>query len=165
MSDLGMDFDATTVAPNAGFGQPIPNGDYVLAMTASERKTTDSGWGLSCEFTVQDGEFKGRKVFTFLNLQNASAEAVKIAQGDLSAICHATGVLRTSNAQDFYNIPLLAHVKVTPKREDKKTGKQYDEGNKITSYKRIGGAVSAPTQASAKAPKAGAPSWASKKTG
>lgn len=144
MSDLGGVFDANTVPPSTGTGDPIPNGDYVVAMHACVRKDTKNGWGLSCEYTVMDGPHKGRKVFDFLNLQNTSAQAQDIAQGTLSAICHATGVLKTSNAQDFYNIPMLVHVKVTGKREDKATGKTYDEGNKITKYtKLLGGATPA----------------------
>ena len=163
MSDLGGVFDANTVAPSTGSGDPIPNGDYVVAMTASTHKDTKNGSGLSCEYTVLDGPHKGRKVFDFLNLQNTSEQAQAIAQGTLSAICHATGVLKTSNSQDFYNLPMLVHVKVTGKREDKATGKVYDEGNKITKYaKLLGGAPSSTVTITSATGRR--PSWAGQKS-
>jgi hypothetical protein len=126
-------FDASNVTPMASFA-PLPNGRYVAAVTNSEFKPTKNGTGeyLELTFEVLEGEHKGRKLWARLNLKNASAEAVRIAEQELSAICHATGVMRPNDSLELHDIPLLLDVKVT-KRND--TG---DLTNEIKGYKRRG---------------------------
>ena len=126
-------FDASNVTPMASF-EPLPNGRYVAAVTNSEFKPTKNGNGeyLELTFEVLEGEHKGRKLWARLNLKNASAEAVRIAEQELSAICHATGVMRPNDSLELHDIPLVLDVKVA-KRND--TG---DLTNEIKGYDRRG---------------------------
>lgn len=137
MSDLGYTFDASQVAPNEGFdGEPLPVGKYVLALTLATKKPTEKGWGMNCEYTVQDGDYKGRKVWDFMNLSHQNEQTQSIAQGDLSALCHATGVLRVTNMQDLYNRPFLATLKIQAGRVV--DGKTYQPTNRITKREPMG---------------------------
>jgi len=89
-----LSFNATAVAPQASF-TPIPAGTYLCTITDSEVKITQRG-GTVAVFHLQvvDGEFSGRKLFARINVSNPSPEAERIGQAQLSALCHAAGVLR-----------------------------------------------------------------------
>lgn len=106
-------FNATEVDPTTSF-EPVPAGKYLAAITDSEMKPTKSGGGsyLHLTFTILDGEQKGRVLWARLNLVNPNATAVKIARGELSAICRAVGVLQPRDSTELHNLPLLITVKL-----------------------------------------------------
>jgi hypothetical protein len=137
-------FDASQVEPTASF-DPIPAGKYMAAITESEMKPTKNGSGsyLQMTFTVLEGEYKNRVLWARLNLNNPNATAVKIARSELSAICHAVGVLQPRDSVELHNIPLLITVKVK-KRED--TGELTNE---IKGYEPKAAAAGQPQQAPA----------------
>ena len=106
-------FDANTVKPQDSF-EPLPAGWYNTKIVASEAKPTkdnESGY-LQLELEVLDGEYKGRKLFDRLNLWNKSVQASEIAQRQLSAYCHATGVLVLQDSVQLHGIPIKVKVNV-----------------------------------------------------
>lgn len=145
--------------PSKGFdADPLPVGKYIAAITASELKPTNDGTGkyLNLEFTVIDGEHKGRKLWTNLNLVNNNPDTVKYAQADLAAINQACGVKPTMSEQ-LHDIPLVISVKIEPAKGE------YGPKNKITRYAKLDGtAGSIPTTTKPAATKA-APPWAGQK--
>lgn len=110
---------------------PLPVGDYLAVITDSEQKKTNAGNGhyLKLTFEITQGDYKGRKLWTNLNLDNPNPEAVRIAQGELSAICKAVGILKPADSVDLHNIPLMVKVGLTT---NKQTG---DAENRIKGYK------------------------------
>ena len=126
MADLGATFDATTVDPAAGF-ELFPVGKYVVQIVGSEMRPTKDGGGqyLWLELDVLEGPLAGRKIFDRLNLVNASAQTVEIAQRTLSAICHATGRLQVQDSADLHLIPMIADVTIKPPKNG------YGESNKV----------------------------------
>ena len=133
MSNLGINgFDATGIEPSTDF-EVIPAGTYVAEITASSMLPNSKGTGeyLKLEFTVLDGPYAGRKLWTQLNLINPSQQAVEIAQRDMSAICHAAGKLRVQDSIELHNIPMEIGVKV-------KSSEEYGPQNVIKGYKGIG---------------------------
>lgn len=124
MADL-RGFDANTVEPNGDF-EPIPAGKYLAVITESELKPTKAGTGhyLQLTFQVVDGPFQNRLLWARLNIDNANAQARKIAQGELSAICRAVGVLAPNDSVELHNLPLVIHVRCK-KRTD--TGEIVNE--------------------------------------
>lgn len=132
-----LNFDSTNV-PVAAALDPIPAGWYVCAMTASEMKPTNTPGGmyLEAEYTVLDGDYKGRKVFDRLNLQNANPVAVEIAYKQLSAICHATGVIQVANSEQLHNRPLMVKVSMRPAGQGK-DGNMYEANNEVKGYKGV----------------------------
>lgn len=126
-------FDASIVAPATEF-QALPSGEYLMAITESEMKETKGGTGqyLQMSFTVLNcavQEHLGRKVFVRLNLINANQTAVDIAQRELSAICHAVGVLKLQDSQKLHDLPMVCKVQHIPAKGE------FAESNKISAYK------------------------------
>ncbi len=140
-------FDARTVEPTADF-EPIPAGKYIATITESEMKPTKAGTGnyLQLTFTILEGEYKNRVLWARLNLNNPNATAVKIARSELSAICHAVGVLAPKDSLELHNLPLLITVKLK-KRED--TG---DLTNEVKGYAKKETAEGVPQQATDNTP-------------
>ena len=130
-------FNANEVEPSQDF-TPIPAGEYLAAVTASEMKDTKANDGsqyLELTFQILDGEYKNRNLWARLNLKNKSDVAMKIAEGELSAICRAVGVMIPKDSNDLHNLPLI--LKVSQK-------KRTDNGeltNEIKGYKKKDGAA------------------------
>lgn len=136
-----INFDARTVAPDEGRGDPIPQNWYIMAMTSSEIKPTkNDGHALATVFTVMEGQYKGRQVYYNMNIRNANAQTVEIAYKQLSAICHATGRLTVGDTVELHNIPLKARVKIRTgdlKDPQNPAMGKYDDQNEITSFKNV----------------------------
>jgi hypothetical protein len=126
ISDLN--FDARNVDPVDMDFAPLPNGDYEMMVTESEKKPTkanDGGELIALEFTViQEGQYKGRKLWTNINIKNKNPEAVRIGKGELSALCRAVGVLAPKNTAELHNLPLLGRVKSKPGIGENKPGNE-----------------------------------------
>ena len=127
-------FDANAVEPNGTF-DPLPADWYKTVITASEEKPTKAKTGsyLEMKLEVIEGEYKGRLLFERLNLNNPNDQAVSIAQGTLSAICRATGVMTPKDSQDLHDKPIMVKVVVKP------ADGQYSASNDIKGYEAPGG--------------------------
>lgn len=146
-----LDFDANTVEPNQPF-EVLPAGDYIGRIVSSEIKPTASGSGeyLKLEIEVLGPTGAGRKVFDQINIRNESAEAERIGRGQLSALCHAIGVLRVRDSQELHGKPFTMKIVV---KEDA----QYGKKNQIKGYKKAEGAPAVSPMALAQPPQPSAP--------
>lgn len=156
-----LPFDATAVAPQQTY-TPLPAGVYTTAIVDSEVKETKSG-GTQAVFQLQvvEGEFTGRKVFARINIANPSPEAERIGQSQLSALCHACGVLQLQDTSQLHGKVIRARLTV---RKD--TTGQYGDSNEVKGFEAPGGtqpapfAAAAPVAAPVAAPAAAAiPPW------
>ena len=136
-------FNANDVEPTTA-PDPLPAGKYVAAITASEMKPTKAGDAsyLQLEFTVVEGDCQNRKVWDRLCINHPNNLTQRIAQGNLSAICRAVGVMQPKDSVELHNIPLVITVKCK-KRDD--TG---EITNEIRGYEAKA-AASQPQQAPA----------------
>lgn len=164
MAFLGNPFDPNAVQPSQDIA-PMPSGEYPAIIIDSDMKPTKSGTGqyLELSFQIIDGPMKGRMVWARLNLDNPNPKAVDIAQRDLSAICHATGITQAiTDSQALHHKPMVIRV------EYREATGQFGASNEIKGYKRMEGAApaaqpspfTAPQQPAANAAPAGAPAWA-----
>lgn len=131
MSDFGG-FDATVVEPATGNGGgPIPAGKYKAMIVKGEKRQNKKKNGSLFEFVfeVVDGEHKGRRLWSYINFENPSSQCQSIGRAELSAICHATGVLRPQQTAQLFNIPLVVQVMLED-RDDKPELKS----NRIIAY-------------------------------
>ena len=112
-----LNFDASQVDPSQPI-EAIPSDKYNVAVTKSELKPTKNGNGsyLELEFTVLEGEYRGRKVWDRLCLNHPTPKTVEIARANLSAICHAVGVMKPRDSNELHQIPLTINVKL--KKDD-----------------------------------------------
>lgn len=131
MANLGGNFDATQVAPSEDRGGPLPAGEYLMGIVKSDKRDAKSGSGafIELEFEVVDGPRKGARAWTRLNLWNANAQAVEIAQRDLSAICHACGKLRVSDTEELHGIPMIVRMGKRRDQPEQTEPKGYKPAN------------------------------------
>ena len=143
-------FNANEVDPNVAF-EPIPAGDYLAVVVATEMKPTKNGSGeyLQLEMEVIEGAHKGRKVWDRLMLKHTNSQTVAIARSTLSALCRAIGVIQPRDSVELHNLPVV--VKVACKKRDD-TG---EITNVVKGYKKKGSAATAPVPAAA----GGTPPW------
>ena len=139
-----LEFDANNVEPQGSF-EPLPAGNYLSMMVDSEWKDTKSGSGkyLQIDWEVIDGDHKGRRLFERLNLKNSNDTAVKIANGTLSAICHAVGVLQLKDSAQLHGKPCVVKVKI-----EERNDRPGEMTNRISGYESSN-AASAPAPAAA----------------
>ena len=130
-----LNFNATTVEP-AGEFTALPAGIYTAQITESELKQTKSGTGhyLQLTWRVLDGQYANRLIFERLNIANANETAQKIGQQQLSALCHAAGVLQVQDSSQLHNKPV--RIKVTIRKDE-----QYGDSNEIKGYESVSGAT------------------------
>jgi hypothetical protein len=111
MANLMDDFHSTDLdaIPADGGGEPLPEGDYTLQMTKSERVPNSKGTGIKLEVTyeVATGQFEGRKFYDQYNTSHPNHQTQAIAIGQLKAFCLACGV----DFSSFANETELAHHK------------------------------------------------------
>lgn len=105
-------FNANDYEPDFGFSA-IPAGAYRAIITDTRWKQTKAGNGqyLELKFQVIDGPYKDRFLWTRLNLDHPSSEAMHFAKAELSAICRAVGVEKPGGPAQLLNIPLELTVK------------------------------------------------------
>lgn len=133
-----IDFDSSQVAPSIGTADAMPAGWYNVMMDESGTHPTKNStpenpqFYLQCRFNILDGQYAGRKLFTRLNIRNANPQAVEIAYKDLSAICHAVGMVGlVPDSEMIHGKPLKVKVKVRAATGD------YEASNEISAYKNI----------------------------
>jgi hypothetical protein len=118
---------------------PLPDGEYRVIAIESEMKETakKNGSYLQITWEVLDAEYKGRKMWSRLNLENENTQTVEIAQRELSSICRAVGVLRPKDSTELHDKPITVRVST-----EAGTG-GYGPQNRIKAYKPIDGATPA----------------------
>lgn len=134
--NTGLTFDASTVEPQQAF-DPIPAGWYKAEITDAEvlaTKGRNGGQRVKTEFTVLDGEYKGRKIFGSINIKNANPQAMEIGLRELSALCHATGVIQVSDTKQFVGKMVELKVRIKAAEGD------YEAANEPRAYKPLGDA-------------------------
>ncbi len=155
-----LSFDANKVKPQVAL-DPFPAGWYNAHVTKTDLKPTPgkagkaAGKRLEIEFTILDGDYKGRKVFDGFNLENANPVAAQIGNEQLSAVCHATGVFKVTDTAQLHGKPLQLKVGYEGEHDG------YDARNNYKGCKPLDGAANGgPTTPVTGGP---APAWAGKK--
>ena len=121
-----------------------------------------------------EGQYKGRKFFERLNIENENQKTVDIAFQTLGEICRAVGLANIDDSEKLHGKRLVATMKVSPAKPYTKTDpdtgetKQYDgtPQNRVSKYAPVGGAstkaADAPAKEEKKAaekPKGKTPPW------
>lgn len=129
MDNINLNF--TTDKATGGTYEPLPIGQYIVAITNAEVKATKDGNGsyINAEFTVKSGEHEGRKLFQNFTLSNQNQQAVDIGRGQIKALLIASGAtdFRLKSVNDLCGKVVTAKVGI-------ETSEQYGSRNKITSF-------------------------------
>jgi hypothetical protein len=144
-----IDYNAS---PESQF-DPLPSGEYLAIVSASECKPTKRGDGEYLELTYQivDGPYQGRQLWARVTLANPNQTAVQIGQQHLAQLRHATGVLQLTDSQQLHNIPHVIRVEFQP--ADPAKNRTRDQ-NEVREYKAMAkpGQAAQPAQRAAPAP-------------
>lgn len=141
MANLGISFDPSAVEPDAGRDRDLlPEGEFTLHVIESDVVANSKGTGLMLKLTFEvfDGPFEKRRVWENFNIQNTNAQAQQIAQKQLSALCHAIGLLTVlEDSQDLHYQPFRAKVGIE-KARPKPDGGEFPPRNKVTRFIPLG---------------------------
>lgn len=147
MADLGGNFDPNAVPEREGGvdGEPIPAGTEVLAhIIEDEAKDTRNG-GFAVIFTweILEGQpYARRRVWDFVNINNASEKAQEIGQRHLADIWQATGAPPSRNTSVLHRKPCLIRIGIEKGNGiNPKTGQPYPDKNKVMRVKPVGAMV------------------------
>lgn len=154
MGNLTGKFD-----PNAEAQQDmgkLPTGEYLAHIVASDVKPTSNNTGEYAEFeyVVLDGDFKGRKHWARITLDNANDKAVEIGQRQLASLREATGVANPTDTVDFHNKPHVIRIEFYPAGSEiqygQKKGQKRDRDEaEIKAWKKAEGASAVASSAPA----------------
>ena len=126
MAQLIQPFNANNFDPTQRV-DGLPIGKHPVIIQSSDVKATKANDGgyLQLDLLIIDGPQKGTVGAYRINLYNASQQAVDIANRQMSAISHVTGVFMIQDTAQLHNIPFV--VEVGPQKNDP----QYTEVKKV----------------------------------
>ncbi|QBQ71146.1 multimodular transpeptidase-transglycosylase [Shewanella phage S0112] len=152
-----LDFNASSVPPQTPF-ELLPTDWYTVSIDESEIKPTaaETGHYLQLRLNVMEGEYVNRKVFCRLNIDNPNQTAQDIAFAQLSAICHATGVINCEESEQLHGKPFMARVVLRPPKGD------FDATNEVKGFKACEDGAGASQGSASKATGGDTPAWMKK---
>jgi Protein of unknown function (DUF669) len=118
---------------------PVPAGKYLAHIVKSSRKDGDDYVELIIEIVA--GEHRGRRLVDRLHIHHSNAQSKDRALRQLSAICHAVGIMKVGDSEVLHHRPMTVHVGVRPASLDKAAGDARDESNYVKGYSAHDGAV------------------------
>ncbi len=137
MAQLG--FIAGDYDPADDF-EPVPPGDYEVMITEGDVTFTAKGGQLAkFTYTIMDGPYQGRRIWSQHNVFNESSKAEEIGRKEISRIAHAVGNPKISDTDDLIQKALLVTVDI-----EQQAG--YRDRNFIKTWKPLSGGDAAPRQ-------------------
>lgn len=111
----------------------IPDGWYLASIEKATIKPNKNKNGelISITFTIEDEEFKNRKVWENLNIKNPSEKTVKVAFAILDKIKEAIGKPKLSDTDELIDEEIFIKTKKVGKFYDVKDYKSVDDGSKL----------------------------------
>jgi hypothetical protein len=155
MGEGSIRVNMSDVGEGSGIRDPLPSGKYHVKVTdgelkeAGENAKNPGSEYISWEFTVQDGEYEDRKVWSNTSLLPQARFALK---GLLEAVGQDAGGEVAFDIDDLIGEDLIVQVKKMPKRTNQETGEEYDERNDIKGYGKYDPNAPVPGAAKAKNP-------------
>lgn len=132
-----LNTDFSTIEPNQGGASYFPVSDskgWLCQITESDSKETASKDGRMGVFTLTglEGPVMGKTHTYRINTANPNPEAVRIGQGELSALAHVTGHLRVGNSAELHMKPF--RVVIASDATEK-----YPDATKVTGVRDVNG--------------------------
>jgi hypothetical protein len=101
---------------------PLPAADYLAHIVKTEFKpikikpgeSVSAGNRLNIQFTVLEGDHKGRVFFTGLNLDHKNAQAAEISNKEANSISEALGLADVEDSDEWLQIPMCVTLTVNP---------------------------------------------------
>lgn len=137
MAILGNDFTQEFASIKPEDFTPVPAGEYIMQVTKTELKQTNSGGlCLKIQFDILGPSYQGRKLFANFNIRNSSAEAERIGRQQLKALVIAGRV-----QEPFQDSDQLLGATVKASVTIREATDKYPASNDVRNYKAVDGAV------------------------
>ena len=123
MASLGTKFKASEHdTEQRGDYENLPDGIYKLEVSSSEvKQDKDAGKaGLKLTYDVVEPEdLKGRKIFSYINIESPNVQAQEIGQKELASLCRACGLDDIDDSEELHFIAFTAKVGMGKPSKDK----------------------------------------------
>lgn len=131
-------FDTNTVEKRENNFELLPAGWYAAQVIDSDIAPLKSGKGqcIKLTFEVLSEGYRGRKIWTQLNVRHENPDTERWAQQSLRELCDAVGVVHMGDTVELHNRPVQIRVKVRVSKDP-----QYEDQNDIANFKTVGGAA------------------------
>ena len=129
MAQLG--FTADDYDPRDDF-EPLPAGSYVTMITeASVQPTKSGGQMVKLSYTVMDGQYQGRKIWSNHNIINNNPRAEEIGRKEISRIAHALNFPKLADTDQLVNkvVQVTVIIKSDPGYSPKNEVKKWEGVN------------------------------------
>jgi hypothetical protein len=105
-------FNSQGIDAQYGGGGGLPLGRHPVVIAESALKPTKDQTGGFLELRIEaiDGPAKGLSTFDRLNLHNKNPQAVEIANKQLAAYCHVTGVFAFNATEELHGKPFIVEM-------------------------------------------------------
>jgi len=148
MAYLNETFNANELPEDTGSFDPIPAGEYTVAISEATLNDTKAGTGqyIKLRMDVTGPTHQGRVLFANINIRNPNPKAEEIGRQQLGSIMRAIGLTSLQDTDQLIGGQMAVKVTIRPGNE------QYpDPQNEVKGFKAISGSPApAPTpQASA----------------
>ena len=105
MAQLGKRFDATQHdTEQRGEFENLPDGIYKLEVSDADlnENRTENKSGIKITYDVVEPEdFKGRKIFGYINIEHPNVQAQEIGQRELASLCRAMEIDGVDDTDDL----------------------------------------------------------------
>lgn len=98
---------------------PIPKSTVIAQIVEvgwKDSKSTPGNKFIQCDWRVIQGEYVNRMFFTRLNLINANAQALEIANKELATMCRACGKVSVEDVAELQGLPCEVDLDIKPKQ-------------------------------------------------
>lgn len=140
MYELGIESNFNETKENSGF-DPLPAGEYPCIVTEAKPRTNKSNTGKLLELTyvVEKGDFKGRKVWQYINFKHENKKTQDIGEGELKSLVKACGMTDWPElATAFIGKPVIVKVGIKEDRNVVKKVSSVLEAKENTSSSNWG---------------------------
>lgn len=114
--------DPTPSGPmSSGSYGVLPEGNYLAIITKAGRKWNKAGTGeyAQMDYEIIEGEFKGSRYTSRLNLWNQNETSRRMAKQELTSLRDALGLTEEhKEASDYENKPCIISMKPNPRSDD-----------------------------------------------
>lgn len=123
-----INFNPEAVRPFSGALPVYPTGDYLVEIVAENEHdlSTGAGRGLTFDYRILDGSYKGGIIRDNFNLWHTSEKAVGVAQSRLVSIANSVGLKTFNDTRELHHKPFVVRIsKVVYNGSDRNQVDQY----------------------------------------
>lgn len=155
LADLYENYDPDSIDTSTRGERPapMPDGDYLMQAIEAELTEKNGNVGLKLTFDVIEGEYEGRKVWEYMNIQHSNPTAQRLGQQAYTELWRdALRIKLPKSTEELLFKPLIGRVVTQPAKGE------YAASNKIAKFLPAGGVSASVSRPAASRPAAPAAS-------